>query len=78
MHHQQCRHVTLAGNYISRVIYFETHNAYELVISSLSLLLEEVSFTGMFNFLNDAQNAKFAMSNSKQSFDRLMRQIKRV
>ncbi len=78
MNHQQCRHVTLAGNHISRIIYCETHNTYELIIGSLSLRLDEDAFTGMCNLLNDAQNVKLAMTNSKQSFDKLMRQIKRV
>lgn len=78
MNHQQCRHVTLAGNEISRVIYCETHNMYELVIGSLSLKLDETSFNGMCNLLNDAQNVRLTMHNSKSTFDLLMKQIKRA
>ena len=78
MNHQQCSNITLAGNNISRIIYCETHNTYELMIVSLSLRLDEASFTGLCNLLNDAQHVKLAMSNSRHSFDRLMRQIKRV
>ena len=78
MNHQHCRNITLAGNDISRIIYCETHNSYELMIGSLSLRLDEASFTGMCNLINDAQKVKLAMSHSKQSFDKLMRQIKRV
>lgn len=78
MHHQQCRHVTLAGNEISRVIYCETHNTYELVIGSLSLKLDEASFNGMCNLLNDAQSASLAMHVSKNAFELLMKQMKRA
>jgi hypothetical protein len=78
MHHQQCRHVTLAGNEISRVIYCETHSTYELVIGSLSLKLDEASFNGMCNLLNDAQSAGLAMRASKQAFEAMMQQIKRA
>lgn len=78
MNQRHCKQVTLAGNAVSRVIYCETHNTYELVIGSLSLKLDEASFHGMCNLLNDAQSANLAMRASKQAFEAMMQQIKRA
>jgi len=78
VNHRQCNHVTLAGNEISRVIYCETHDCYELVIGSLSLRLDEASFNGMCNLLSDAQNVRLTMHQAKSNFEIIMKQIKRA
>lgn len=78
MNHQQCRQLTLAGNDLSRVLYCETHQSYELVIGSLSLRLDEASFNGICNLLNDAQSVSLARNNAKHAFELLIQQIKRA